>query len=138
MKKEGIQTRNRKITSRSRKRKCLLTPEDNNTVTLSNKDCIAFENLTIQQCNSVASYSDQENTGSLYNPQAVATTNSFNYNGFSNMPQAGYGFHACQQSVVGSISWNRLELKSGLKTLLFIKKIIFLSSANCFSSPTFH
>lgn len=102
MKKEGIQTRNRKITSRCRKKKCHTASDDQNR-TFTNKECVPYN--SVQQCVPATPYSDHhENLGNLYNLQTASTANNYNYNSFSNLQQPGYGFHSYQQTMVGPVS----------------------------------
>ncbi|XP_054717455.1 transcription factor GATA-3-like [Uloborus diversus] len=92
MKKDGIQTRNRKITTRGRKRKTHQQAEDINK-SYGNRDFMNYN--SIQACPPVSTYMESENlpVPGLFAPPPLPLTNNNSYNTFGNLQHASYGFH---------------------------------------------
>ncbi|GBM99618.1 Transcription factor elt-1 [Araneus ventricosus] len=99
MKKDGIQTRNRKIVSRGRKKKCSLSVEDPSKA-FCNRDYIDYN--PIQQCSRIQPYAENENlnNSNFFTPE-YAPSSSTSFNGIQ---QTGYVFHTYSQTMIGAMT----------------------------------
>ncbi|GFT14762.1 GATA-binding factor 3 [Nephila pilipes] len=98
MKKDGIQTRNRKIVSRGRKKKCHLQLEDSNR-TFNNRDYMDYN--PIQQCARIPPHVESENLNgsNFFTPEYVPASNT-NFNNLNGIQHSGYVFHTYSQAMI--------------------------------------
>ncbi|XP_035223235.1 GATA-binding factor 3-like [Stegodyphus dumicola] len=102
LKKDGIQTRNRKISSRTRKKKCQSPSEDRS---YGSRDYMNYS--SIQQIAPLTSYMDHENLSghNSYASHTAPASSSSNFNNsFSHIQHSSYGFPPYPQSMVGSLT----------------------------------
>ncbi|KFM63370.1 hypothetical protein X975_09896, partial [Stegodyphus mimosarum] len=102
LKKDGIQTRNRKISSRTRKRKCQ-SPSDDRSY--ASRDYMNYS--SVQQMAPIASYMDHENLpghNSYVAHTSSASSSSNCNNSFSHIQHSSYGFPPYPQTMVGSLT----------------------------------
>ncbi|XP_055952754.1 transcription factor GATA-3-like isoform X1 [Argiope bruennichi] len=99
MKKDGIQTRNRKIVSRGRKKKCSLSMEDTNKAFCSRE---YMDYNPIQQCSRVQPYAENENLNgsNFFTPEYAPSSNT----SFNGIQQTGYVFHTYSQTMIGAMT----------------------------------
>ncbi|KAG8156051.1 hypothetical protein JTE90_006958, partial [Oedothorax gibbosus] len=94
MKKDGIQTRNRKIASRGKRRKSHKQIED-----MSNSPEYTSYNTIPQYAR--PPYLESENMSSLFVNDYNPPSNS-GFNSLANLQHSGYAFHPYSQTVVGA------------------------------------